>query len=510
MDEVTVRRSMTGSRSGDETAIEDEDHPTCPDCISRDRAPDMDKRDTDRRSTEEDAVSGDEKGRACPCATCCTPQCDMCHTEDSARSSRREEAAELQPLITPPIERKYVHRVYDTIAPHFSSTRFAKWPKVAQFLESLPVGSILADSGCGNGKYLGFNQGVFHLASDISPRLVKICSSRGYDVAIADSLCLPYRDDVCDGAICIAVLHHMSTEARRRQAILELVRVLKPGGKALITVWALEQEDPGLISKWTPLIKEEQWLESNPEVVHHRQYLAGSDVRHRSERPVIAGSHCDKKPAEEATAAGRERSPRREHETLQRGSHDKQQGRDEKDGKEGECETEDMTRSNGQRSGGLGGEAKPVEYFVPWHLPYHRAEIASALSMGEEESLGRRNDKKGAVVYDRYYHLFVKGELESLVRQVPEATVVDSFFDKSNCCIHQLDEYQSVVKSVADLAGAKGGPAAYRVHKMDQVHMPTYQVHKVDQVQTPVEEEKAKLMQKWGFSRGVLGGRYTC
>ncbi|XP_074291989.1 uncharacterized protein LOC141618818 [Silene latifolia] len=34
---------------------------------------------------------------------------------------------------TPEIEKTYVHRVYDAIAPHFSATRFAKWPKVAAF-----------------------------------------------------------------------------------------------------------------------------------------------------------------------------------------------------------------------------------------------------------------------------------------------------------------------------------------------------------------------------------------
>lgn len=28
------------------------------------------------------------------------------------------------------LEEKYVHNVYDAIAPHFHSTRFAIWPKV--------------------------------------------------------------------------------------------------------------------------------------------------------------------------------------------------------------------------------------------------------------------------------------------------------------------------------------------------------------------------------------------
>ena len=39
----------------------------------------------------------------------------------------------------------------------------------------------------------------------------------------------------------IAVIHHLSTETRRLQAIQEINRILKIGGEALIYVWAYEQ-----------------------------------------------------------------------------------------------------------------------------------------------------------------------------------------------------------------------------------------------------------------------------
>lgn len=58
------------------------------------------------------------------------------------------------------LEAEYVHRVYDAIASHFSSTRHSPWPRVCHFLSSLPPGSVLADVGCGNGKYLGVNPEV--------------------------------------------------------------------------------------------------------------------------------------------------------------------------------------------------------------------------------------------------------------------------------------------------------------------------------------------------------------
>jgi len=42
--------------------------------------------------------------------------------------------------------------------------------------------------------------------------------------------------------ISIAVIHHFSTDSLRIQAIEEIYRILRIGGKALIYVWAYEQE----------------------------------------------------------------------------------------------------------------------------------------------------------------------------------------------------------------------------------------------------------------------------
>ncbi|EER02708.1 hypothetical protein Pmar_PMAR025730, partial [Perkinsus marinus ATCC 50983] len=49
---------------------------------------------------------------------------------------------------------KQVFKVYDQIAHHFSHTRYKRWPKVWKFVTNFPVGSIVIDVGCGNGKYL--------------------------------------------------------------------------------------------------------------------------------------------------------------------------------------------------------------------------------------------------------------------------------------------------------------------------------------------------------------------
>ncbi|KAJ1828331.1 tRNA methyltransferase, has a role in tRNA modification, partial [Coemansia sp. RSA 2599] len=69
-------------------------------------------------------------------------------------------------------EQRYVHSVYNQIATHFSDTRFKPWPVIERFIAGLPAGSIGADVGCGNGKYLGLRTGdIFVMGTDRSESL---------------------------------------------------------------------------------------------------------------------------------------------------------------------------------------------------------------------------------------------------------------------------------------------------------------------------------------------------
>ncbi|POO04067.1 Methyltransferase type [Trema orientale] len=295
---------------------------------------------------------------------------------------------------TPEIEKKYVHRVYDAIAPHFSSTRFAKWPKVAAFLSSLPSGSLVLDAGCGNGKYLGLNPDCFFIGCDISHALIKICADRGHEVLVADAVNLPYKTDFGDAAISIAVLHHLSTESRRKKAIEELVRVVKKGGLVLITVWAAEQEDRSLVAKWTPLSPKyvEEWI--GPGSPRDRNSPSSFKLESIPETEENSMGHI--KDFKDLTSRSEDDS----------------------------VASNDVRNINNQQ-----------EYFVPWHLPYHRAEVSGASASALENGLAKKDDKKGAVVYNRYYHVFSEGELERLVFGMENAVVVDRFFDKSNWCV---------------------------------------------------------------------------
>ncbi|KAJ6097967.1 hypothetical protein N7499_002341 [Penicillium canescens] len=147
-------------------------------------------------------------------------------------------------------EQKNVHEVYQQIAQHFSATRYKPWPIVERFLQGLAPGSVGLDVGCGNGKNLMVNRDVFIVASDRSENLARIAlQHQPHSTVVADILDLPHRDASFDFAISIAVVHHLSTPARRIQAVAEILRTVKvgskthEGGKVLIYAWALEQKN---------------------------------------------------------------------------------------------------------------------------------------------------------------------------------------------------------------------------------------------------------------------------
>ncbi|CAI7672098.1 hypothetical protein PCG10_000824 [Penicillium crustosum] len=147
-------------------------------------------------------------------------------------------------------EQKNVHEVYQEIAQHFSATRYKPWPIVERFLTGLAPGAVGLDVGCGNGKNLMVNRDVFIIASDRSENLARIAlQHQPHSTVVADILDLPHRDATFDFAISIAVVHHLSTPARRVQAVAEILRTVKhgsetqEGGKILIYAWALEQKN---------------------------------------------------------------------------------------------------------------------------------------------------------------------------------------------------------------------------------------------------------------------------
>ena len=138
-----------------------------------------------------------------------------------------------------------LREVYDKIAPGRYNFRY--YTRFRQELEPLAVrwqkGRLL-NLGCGHGPdFLPFKDGFELHGVDFSAVMLEL--ARKYaekfgltvDLVQADVSRLPFCDDSFDCAISVATYHHLDSRETRERAFTELLRVLKPGGEAFITVW---------------------------------------------------------------------------------------------------------------------------------------------------------------------------------------------------------------------------------------------------------------------------------
>ena len=150
------------------------------------------------------------------------------------------------PSEMPALERDHVQAVYDNVADQWDGTRYKAWPRVEAFISKQAAGSLICDSGAGNGKNLPACDSVgLGIASDFSRPLLLLGLQKppGHEGIVGDSTVLPYREGCFDAALSIAVLHHLSTDSRRELLVQQTMRVLRIGGEALFYAWALEQEE---------------------------------------------------------------------------------------------------------------------------------------------------------------------------------------------------------------------------------------------------------------------------
>ncbi|XP_050768512.1 alkylated DNA repair protein alkB homolog 8 isoform X1 [Gymnogyps californianus] len=244
------------------------------------------------------------------------------------------------------LEQEYVHKVYEEIATHFSSTRHSPWPRIVEFLRSLPKGSIVADVGCGNGKYLGINQDLYM--------------------------------------------------ERRLATIRELARLLRPGGTALIYVWAMEQEYKNQKSKY---LKEKNGGKDKEEEIN-----TGT-----AQRPL--SGEMPNSSSQDSACPDRLLN----------------------DSKDEGCDAKPVAHSrlpvHTNRT-----SFHSQDLLVPWHLkggPKKKGEGIDTVLF----PAGLKESQELSPVFHRYYHVFCEGELEAVCRSLDCVRVQKSYYDQGNWCV---------------------------------------------------------------------------
>ncbi|XP_058041789.1 alkylated DNA repair protein alkB homolog 8 isoform X2 [Ahaetulla prasina] len=319
-----------------------------------------------------------------PCCCSFPSVCDSRHKESapSFHSSNKDASV---------LEQKYVHEVYEDIARHFSNTRHSPWPQVVEFLKGLPCGAIVADVGCGNGKYLGLCKDLYMLGCDRSKTLVDICGEKEFQAFVCDALTVPIRSGSCDACISIAVIHHFSTVERRLAVLCELTRLLRPGGKALVYVWAMEQEYKEQKSKY---LKGEKTSDK-------RLAKAVSDTLNKTGSTECQGLAQPSKGSNQPN--GTSNSP-----------------------------NQGVPASLPVHTNRTSFETQDV--LVPWHLKDGIKKKTRHGNLCQPLDASTYAPEPNPV-FHRYYHVFCEGELELLCKQLDCIKVQGSYYDQGNWCV---------------------------------------------------------------------------
>jgi ubiquinone/menaquinone biosynthesis C-methylase UbiE len=132
-------------------------------------------------------------------------------------------------------ERRYEQFERNPYFDSFTYSRLKLEQVLTRHLDGLPGGARLLDVGCGTGDLLRRLGGRFACAG-CDPAEEMLAHARTAnptaDLRVASAESLPYDDDSFDVALCIEVVRYLPDP---RPALLELARVLRPGGLALVT-----------------------------------------------------------------------------------------------------------------------------------------------------------------------------------------------------------------------------------------------------------------------------------
>jgi tRNA (uracil-5-)-methyltransferase TRM9 len=152
---------------------------------------------------------------------------------------------------------------YQTFALEFSSTRTHIQPGVRHVLDRIPLQGDWMDVGCGNGtlarEWTRQQRAGTYTGVDFSPVLIAAARHSLEPIPSREGLRIRFltaditngewwrgmEENKLDGALALAVLHHIPGAEGRRQIMAKLQAMIRPGGEFILSVWQF-QNDP----KW--------------------------------------------------------------------------------------------------------------------------------------------------------------------------------------------------------------------------------------------------------------------
>lgn len=232
-----------------------------------------------------------------------------------------------------------------------------------------------------------------------------------------------FRSNAFDVCICIAVVHHLSTPERRLAALKELVRIVRPGGRILVSVWAFEQNlknaKPEKVAKVT---QDHVDYDVPTEAIQNVALSTGSSSVNRPGHEAKADIQFvpNLQGTQQTSAAELTKSTKHDIPLSKTSS----------------CKL----KVNASRD-----VFEQQDLLVPWHYRGEKKPIrsvnessscAGSTLTGSKSSQGEEQPStKKELVFQRFYHVYKEDELVVDCRKLDNISVVRSYYDKGNWCV---------------------------------------------------------------------------